>query len=352
MDNETYLLPDEAVNAGFADMVVDIKPKSYQMTSNIKKEINMSNTLNILNKVIGMVNKSEFINQLYSDLAGTQIEIFQKDPSTYMVGDRTSKEDGQVLLSDGAKLNIVAYKIESIDRGTETPDVAVDAVAKEVVADEHKVEAAFNEGEAPKEAVVAPAPAVQYAEPKAAVEGEPVVEPAPVVEPVQVIEPVQVMDPVQVDEPAVEPAVAPDAPVEEAMEPIVEAVIEDIIEDEPKVEADPAVEPAKEDDADEPKAEVEEGQEPFQVTEEHMQAMHAEMAGMQERIAKLEAICMGYDARFLSMSKFEDIATEAIDTLATNAVSNFKPDAVAPKATKFEPKGSIFNQLKKKRNLN
>lgn len=342
MDNETYLLPDEAVNAGFADMVVDIKPKSYQMTSNIKKEINMSNTLNILNKVIGMVNKSEFINQLYSDLSGAQIEIFQKDPSTYMVGDRTSKEDGQVLLSDGAKLNIVAYKIESIDRGTETPDVAVDAVAKEVIAEEPKVEAAFNEGEAPKEAkkdeyaVEAPAQEAmepeQYAEPKAEME------PAQIVEPVQVVE-----------EPAVEEA---PVPAEEAMEPIVEAVIEDIIEDEPKVEEAPVEEPAKDEDADEPKAEVEEGQEPFQVTEEHMQAMHAEMASMQERIAKLEAICMGYDNRFLEMSKFEDIATEAIDTLATNAVSNFKPEAVAPKKAKFEPKGSIFNQLKKKRNLN
>ena len=139
------------------------------------------------------------------------------------------------------------------------------------------------------------------------------------------------------------------------MDPIVEAVIEDIIEDEPKVEADPAVEPAKEDDAEEPKAEVEveEVQEPSQeVTDDHMQIMHAEMGAMNERIAALEAALMGYDARFLSMSKFEDIATEAIDTLATNAVSNFKPDAVAPKGTKFEPKGSIFNQLKKKRNLN
>ena len=73
MDNETYLLPQEAVDYRFADMIIDIKPKSYEMTSNTKKEINMSSTLNILNKVIGMVNKSEFINQVYSDLDGAQV---------------------------------------------------------------------------------------------------------------------------------------------------------------------------------------------------------------------------------------------------------------------------------------
>ena len=35
MDNETYLDPQQAVDYGFADMVVDIKPKSYEMTANI-----------------------------------------------------------------------------------------------------------------------------------------------------------------------------------------------------------------------------------------------------------------------------------------------------------------------------
>ena len=82
-----------------------------------------------------------------------------------------------------------------------------------------------------------------------------------------------------------------------------------------------------------------------------MQTMHAQILGMEERIAKLEAICMGYDARFLDMSKFEDIATEAIDTLATNAVSNFKPEAITPSPAIAKGKGSIFTQLKSKRNL-
>ena len=138
MDNETYLDPQEAVEYGFADMVVDIKPKSYEMTANNKNEINMSKTLNILNKVIGMVNKSEFINQIYSDLEGQEIEIFQMDPSTYGVGDRTSMEEGQVVLSDGSKLTISEGKISEIDRSAEGVEEATPEAGD------------FNEGEAPK----------------------------------------------------------------------------------------------------------------------------------------------------------------------------------------------------------
>ena len=321
MDNETYLLPQEAVDLKFADMVVDIKPKSYEMTSNIKKEINMSSTLNILNKVIGMVNKSEFINQLYSDLEGSQIEIFQKDQSTYMVGDRTSLEQGEVLLSDGAKLNVVNYVIEDISRD---------------------VEAQFNEGEVPGAVI---APVVDPAIAPAVAPIAPVVDPAivPVVEPVA-----PVLDPamIPVVEPAIVPVVDPALPTVDPAMPAPEpaAIVE---------------EPAMED----PKA-IEEGEEPAiapevapevepvaETPDAHMEQMMVQMAGMEERLVKLEAICMGYDARFLDMSKFEDIATEAIDTLATNAVSNFKPEAITPTPAVASGKGSIFNQLKNKRGL-
>ena len=335
MDNETYLLPQEAVDSGFADLVIDIKPKSYEMTSNIKKEINMSSTLNILNKVIGMVNKSEFINQLYSDLQGEQLEIYQKDPSTYMVGDRASLEDGEVLLSDGAKLTIVGGVITAIDRSADPIVPAIEPMVEPVV-----------------EPVVAP-----------------IIEPAiePVVEPT--IE--------QIVEPAIEPAIEPVVP---AVEPVVEAVVEPVVEavvepaaaefnegeapkmeepkmeepkmEEPKMEDPIAVDPIEEPVAPEvPAVEPIEEVKAFEFTEEHMQAMHMQIDAMEIRIAKLEAICMGYDARFLDMSKFEDIATEAIDTLATNAVSNFKPEAVVPSPAVARGKGSIFTQLKNKRNL-
>ena len=235
MDKESYLTPQEAVDLGFADMVVDIKPKSYEMTANNQKPINMSKTLNILNKVIGMVNKSEFINQIYSDLEGGEVEIFQSDAATYQVGDRTSMEEGEVVLSDGSKLTIVEGKISEISRSAEG-EVAPEA-------------AEFNEGPAPEEALV-----------------------------------------------------------EEMM-------------DEPKMEE--GVEEMKED--------------------EYMVALEA-------RIEALEAKLGEYENKFEALNKFENIATEAIDTLANNTVSTFKPEARVT-STPSASKGSIFSQLKTKRGL-
>ncbi|AGO49031.1 putative tail protein [Cellulophaga phage phi13:1] len=137
MDNETYLSPQDCVDQGFADMVVDVKPKPFEMALQIKNEINMSNTLNVLKRVIGMVNQSAFINQVYYDQIGEEIEIFQQDPATYKVGDRTSLEksgeDG-VKLSDGSILTIEDFKITDINRSIT----------------EDEKEATFNEGSAPK----------------------------------------------------------------------------------------------------------------------------------------------------------------------------------------------------------
>jgi ATP-dependent protease ClpP protease subunit len=341
MDNETYLLPQEAVDSGFADLVIDIKPKSYEMASNTKKEINMSSTLNILNKVIGMVNKSEFINQLYSDLHGEQLEIYQNDPSTYKVGDRTSLENGEVSLSDGATLTIVDGVITVIDRSVAP---AVDPIAPAVDPIAPAVDPI-----APAVDPVAPvAPAVDPVDPVA-----PAVDPvAPAVDPVAPVAPA--VDPVD----PVAPAVDPVDPVDPAVDPIVPIVelagaqfnvgpapkMEDPKMEDPKME-DPKMEDHKMEDhkMDYIKA--------MEVSEEHMNQMHMTLQAMEQRIAKLEAICMGYDARFLDMSKFEDIATEAIDTLAMNAVSNFKPDAITPSIAVARGKGSIFNQQKAKRNL-
>ena len=278
MDNETYLLPQEAVDKGFADMVVDIKPKSYSTASNIKKEINMSNTLNILNKVIGMVNKSEFINQLYSDLEGNEIEIFQKDASTYKVGDRTSMIEGEVLLSDGAKLTVVASEITDINRSAEEVSTATEAVAVEVTED-----------------VV------------------------------------------------VEDVVATEVATEEVVEVVAkEIVTEEVVIDE--VVAVEAVAEVKEEVVIE-KMEMPE----MVITQEHMDSMHVVIAQLDARVVALERMCMGYDMKLEAISKFENIATEAIDTLATNTVSNFKPEAVSSPSKSTS--GSIFNQLKGKRGL-
>ena len=170
MDNETYLSADESVESGFADTVIDIKPRPFEVATNIKKEVNMLKTLNILNKVIGMVNKSDFVNQLYYDAKGGEIEIFQKDPSTYAIGDRTSVEAGEVKIADGSKLIIEDYVISDINKDidepaeepseepapeeqpSEEPAVAPEEAPAEEPAEEEPA-AEFNEGPAPEEEI-------------------------------------------------------------------------------------------------------------------------------------------------------------------------------------------------------
>ena len=320
MDKESYLLPQEAVDLGFADMVVDIKPKSYEMTANNQKPINMSKTLNILNKVIGMVNKSEFINQIYSDLEGGEVEIFQVDAATYQVGDRTSMEEGEVVLSDGSKLTIVEGKISEINRSAEgevTPEAAE-----------------FNEGPAPEEALVEEmveedAPAMEQAD-EIMAEDEVIEEAAPAVEevPSSIIE---------TKKETVTTKEVINAEVE-AKEDVV--AVEEVEMKDEEVMADHSEEEMIEEKMDEHlEEEVVEG-------DSHQEAMDA----MELRIKQLEDMIFGYESKFEALSKFENIATEAIDTLASNTVSNFKPEARVS-TTPVKSKGSIFSQLKTKRGL-
>ena len=331
MDNETYLLPQEAVDKGFADMVVDIKPKSYSTASNIKKEINMSNTLNILNKVIGMVNKSEFINQLYSDLEGNEIEIFQKDASTYKVGDRTSMIEGEVLLSDGAKLTVVASEITDINRSAEEVSTATEAVAVEVTEDV-VVEDVVATEVATEEVVEVVA--------KEIVTEEVVIDEVVAVEAVAEVK----------EEVVIEEVVAVEVAVEEvvAEEVVTDAVAAEFNEGEaPKMDMNPKMDEEK---MEEEKMYTEKMEMPEMViTQEHMDSMHVVIAQLDARVVALERMCMGYDMKLEAISKFENIATEAIDTLATNTVSNFKPEAVSSPSKSTS--GSIFNQLKGKRGL-
>ena len=331
MDNETYLLPQEAVDKGFADMVVDIKPKSYSTASNIKKEINMSNTLNILNKVIGMVNKSEFINQLYSDLEGNEIEIFQKDASTYKVVDRTSMIEGEVLLSDGAKLTVVASEITDINRSAEEVSTATEAVAVEVTEDV-VVEDVVATEVATEEVVEVVA--------KEIVTEEVVIDEVVAVEAVAEVK----------EEVVIEEVVAVEVAVEEvvAEEVVTDAVAAEFNEGEaPKMDMNPKMDEEK---MEEEKMYTEKMEMPEMViTQEHMDSMHVVIAQLDARVVALERMCMGYDMKLEAISKFENIATEAIDTLATNTVSNFKPEAVSSPSKSTS--GSIFNQLKGKRGL-
>ena len=327
MDKESYLQPQEAIDYGFADMIVDIKPKSYEMTANKKNKINMSKTLNILNKVIGMVNKSEFINQIYSDLEGGEVEIFQADPATYAVGDRTSMEEGEVVLSDGSKLTIAEGKIAEISRSAEGDSEVVDAEfnegpAPEQVMEDEVAEEAMDEEMASDEKMAEELIDVPAEEAAPAIEAPASDVPSSIIETKK--ETVTTKEVINMDVDAQEVAVA----VEEEVEMKDEEVMADHSEEE-------MIEEKMDEHLEE---EVVEG-------DSHQEAMDA----MELRIKQLEDMIFGYESKFEALSKFENIATEAIDTLATNTVSNFKPEArvkVAPSAN-----GSIFSQLKNKRGL-
>lgn len=340
MDNETYLSPQDAVTLGFADMVIDIQPKSYEMTTNTKNEINMSKTLNILNKVIGMVNKSEFINQIYSDLEGAEIEIYQADPATYSVGDKTSMEEGEVVLSDGSKLTIVEGKIAEINRDTDPVEAMEDEMVEEA--------GDFNEGAAPEE---------MMDEPK--MEEEMMDE--------EKMEEEKMDEHEEGEEPAEEPS--EEMPSEEEQEEVIEEVVEELTNMDEEAKEEMAEEEMKEEEMteemmdEEAKEEMadEKMEEEEMMDEEKMEEQEEmldrddyvsmdEYNAMKERMEAMEEKMKEYEMKFENLSKFENVATEAIDTLAANTVSSFKPEAKASSAS-AAPRGSIFSQLKAKRGL-
>lgn len=153
MSKETFIKPDEAVELGFMDEVLNMNKKPYVSASKSTKHkvINMSKTINILRRVISMVNGSEFVNQVYDTVDGESIEIFQSDQSGYKVGDRVSVEEGTYKLSDGT-IKVDDYIIVEIDKS------AAEAPAEEVPVVETPVDE-FNEGPAPKEPVAEEIPA-------------------------------------------------------------------------------------------------------------------------------------------------------------------------------------------------
>ncbi len=323
MDNETYLSPDDAVAKGFADSVIDVKPKPYSMMA-VKNKLNMSKTKNMLNVVIAAVNGEKFVNQMYYNTAGDEIQIFQSNPAKYGIGDKTSMEEGEVRLSDGTKLSIKNFEIANIEKEVEVaPEVVAEEpvvepvaepVAEEVieeapvapvaeeVIEETKPVAEFNEGPEPKEILAPVAKAV------APIEGE-----EPVVEPVAEV----------IIEPVVEPVAeeAPVAPVEE--------VIAAVEGEEPIIA--PVAEPVAEEVIEEPVAEAKEWE------EKYMELL--------SRVEKLEG-------QIVTNSEDLGLAAESIDALARNTSSAFKPEAkkVAKQDLSQSTVGmSLFQRMKAKK---
>ena len=337
MDNETYLSPDEAVKRGFADKVIDIKPKPYSMMA-IKKQINMSKTKNMLNIVIAAVNGSDVVNQMYYNTKGDELNIYQANPAKYSIGDKTSMEAGDVRLSDGTMISIVNFEITNIEKEIEAaPEVApIEEVAVEAIPEGEikeveeiaPVAAEFNEGPAPKEIEETPkAVAVAIVDEVVAIEEvavEAVAVEAVAVEAVEVVAEVVAVEAVEVV--AVEEVVT----VEEVV-----SVEEVIAEVEAVEEVAPIEEVA-------PEAEVEEVAVEEDAHQIAMDKMVADMEMVMARIAELESMIS-------KSGEFEALATEAIDSLARNTSSAFKPEArkVEVAGSSIKSGGSIFSRFNK-----
>tara|TARA_R110002051_G_scaffold171998_1_gene242468 strand:- start:2935 stop:4842 length:1908 start_codon:yes stop_codon:yes gene_type:complete len=309
MDNETYLSPSEAVQNGFADMVVSVKETPYEMASKQEKQVNMLGTVNILKNIIAKVNGDKFVNQLYYDDGGSTVEIYQSDPAQYQVGDRASIEDGEVVLSDGCKLIIKGGVIQDIIKG-------------EIEAQE----------EAPIEEIIAPA-----------------------------IEPIAPQEPIGQEEQPIAPQAGEfntgEAPIEPAikskdeMPATVKETVESTISTKETL-AQAGVE-KKEVVAEvvAPKEEM------VSIPAEAFKAMQEEMLAMQEKVATHDEKMKAYGEKMkvddVEASRFQNATAEAIETLAKNTVSGFKPEAVNKNISNPSlqniGKNSIFQSLRRKK---
>lgn len=229
-------------------------------------------------------------------------------------------EKGEVVFADGAKVTIKDFVITDINRGVEVKDEVVPEMAPDMVPEvapevaPDMVPELTPEGEA----------VVTAMEPEVVPHVAPHVAPEVVPHVVPEVAPEVVPGKGKNDMPSsvietTESIITTKETV--AMEVEAEAIVE--VEAEAKVEAEAA---------------FNEGPAPKEM-----------IAALVARVESLEAKYMDVEAKFEARADFESVAATAIDTLAGNAVSNFKPEA--KRTSEAVIKGSIFNQLKQKAGL-
>lgn len=349
MDNETYLSPKDAIKYGFADSILDIKPKSFEMAVKQKINISMSKTFNVLNKVIGKINGADFINQLYYTESGDEIEISQGDSSTYKVGDSVSEKDGVIKLSDGAQLTIEEGKIKEINRDVENLDE--DQPNVDVVED------SFNEGEAPKLEVVEEVIEEEVVE-DTPIEKSKDAMPGKVVEKTEStittketvateIKELSSWEVSVINESFEIGDVVEYKPYKEGDDPKSVGAGEYLLDDGRKIltNSDGVIKYIEPSQGGEVANEVVEESKVIENKEES--DIEEKMKALEDLVNnKLDEIAKSIKASNKKSNDFEELVTEAIDTLAKNTSSAFKPDAQA--IVKEEFKGSIFQKLRAK----
>lgn len=327
MSKETYLSPEDSIKYGFADEIIDIEKKPYEMgMDEVKHKIkNMSKTLNILNRVIAYVNNSDIVNQEYGTMGGDTIEVYQEDPAQYSLGDRTNVETGEFKLVDGSTIKIEDFKITEIEKEL-VPDGA-DAQEGGVETDDGQI-VSFTDLEKPVYYVV------DGELSEAVVEGE-----------IKLLsgETLIVKEGLLFDvkesngDPEVE---EPAAEFNEGEAPKIE---------EPKAEEVIKEEPVAEEDDKEVK--MMDTIEEMKKTIESLQKKVTEMTSekLQEQIKEISGSVTNIESKLKEVEKFESTAAKAIDELAKHTSSVFKP--VAKSRQEAPPTGSIFQQMKERRGL-
>lgn len=296
MDNETYLSPDEAVKLGFADSVIDIKPRPYSMMA-IKKEVNMNNKAkvkNMLNVVIAAIDGKEVVNQMYYNTKGDEIQIYQANPAKYAIGDKTSIENGDVRISDGTLLKIKNFEIVDIEKEVEKSPVE-DAVSEDAVPEGDVKKEDSSSSEMVSENNVGPAPKEIDEKPKAVAQAMPS----------------EVKEVVDAEQPVVE--IKKSMEEGDKSEPIEETITATPVSKESDVETVediPSGEPVSEEL-------MPEHDEVFKMTKEIYDTIMSRIDSLEKLVGK----------NSVSNAEFQSLATEAIDSLARNTSSAFKPEA-------------------------
>lgn len=326
MDAETFLTPEEAVQYGFADLIVSIKKTPYEMANiNLKKKVNMASTINTLKHVIAKLNGSNVVDQLYYDTKGGAVEIYQSDPSQYQVGDKVSVGIGEVQLSDGKILKIEEGQIKEIVPATiEEPAIVEEPEIEEVPV--------IEEGDIN----VAPAnPNVPLQEEKkedgtVAEDEEPITEG---------------------ENASTEKLIEPEAKAEEVVAEKVEGSEATLVTGDPNVGPAP-----KEEMVEEPIAKADEEVVAEKVEEAEMKAEEEVVAEVvtKEQFEALQqsvnSLAASIQAQIEKSEMFESTAGKAIEALAKNTSSSFKPrQAVVANAPRHEVigKNSIFARAKR-----
>ena len=324
MDNETYLNADEAKKYGFVDEIADLKQRPKSLVVNTQKITNMKSLTNKLNIMMSSLTGSNVVNQSYYDDKGGSLEIYQEDPATYKVGDKTNVKSVSVTLADGSVLTIDENgSITEIDRSKIVADETKEDPSK---IDPNKLPAegteggeGFNKGSAPNEDLL-----TEDARARAKAKME--------------------ADKVEADTKA------------KAQADEEEKILAQAKEIEAKRGA--SSELPKEDPKEAPKAE--EGapaqlpaQAPSTETDEQYVSMEdfvTLMEVVKELKSKVDVLesSNATTAKAIEETKeFNEKATEAITTLAQNTSSAFKAEAKVPAFTPVK-EGSIFGQFVKK----